>query len=261
MLPNKIFHHRSQHSSLKLIATSLFTLILSSIITTSFAQNQNGENMKDMQEATIIMLNAKSGKELGLSTFLTAGADLVAQTEPQTLLWAALKNDNGMVIFDAFKDIAGRDAHFSGQVAAALKESSEDLVAGGWNNGVLANIGNAKILSGKTSNNPYDIKLAVFIPVIAKEGQSEAVAEFLTSGADIVKESEPKTSYWYALQFSETEFAIIDFFAEQSGVDAHFEGQVAAALKENADQLLIGGWDEGVVANIQSFDVLAMVSQ
>lgn len=214
-----------------------------------------------MKEASYITLKAKLGKENDLASFLTAGADLVAQSEPQTLLWASLKNDSEMVIFDTFADGSGRDAHFAGKVAAALNENAENLVSGGWDNGVIANIKNPKILSSKTSSNAKEMKIAVFIPVKAKAGQAEALAGFLSTGAAIVEETEPKTSYWYALQFSNDEFGIIDFFADQSGVDAHFAGKVATAVQENAGALLIGGWEKGVVANIKQFEVLAMVNK
>lgn len=56
-----------------------------------------------MKEASYITLNAKSGKENDLADFLIAGADLVTETEPQTLLWAALKNDSEMVISTLFQ--------------------------------------------------------------------------------------------------------------------------------------------------------------
>lgn len=56
--------------------------------------------------------------------------------------------------------------------------------------GVTMPINNAAILSGKTSNNASDMNIAVFIPVTAKEGQAEAVVEFLTGGAAIIKETE-----------------------------------------------------------------------
>jgi len=36
---------------------------------------------------------------------------------------------------------------------------------------------------------------------------------------------------------------------------------VAAALQENADALLVGGWEKGVVSNIKQFEVLAMVNK
>lgn len=255
---NAIKQPTAQQNLLKPSLTFIAAIALSILSTVSLAQNMKGN---PMNEATMITLKAAAGQESELANFLTAGADLVAQTEPLTLLWAALKNDEEMVIFDTFADNSGREAHFAGQVAAALNENSDTLVAGGWDEGVVANINNATILSGKTSSNASDMQIAVFIPVTAKEGQEGAVAEFLAGGAAIIEETEPLTSYWYALQFSETEFAIIDFFAEQAGVDAHFAGQVAAALKENADALLVGGWDDGVVANIHQYEVLALISR
>lgn len=244
-------------STLKRIAANLFALALSAVVSQSLAQDTKGPIMK---EATMITLEATSGQEQNLAGFLTNGATLVAKTEPQTLLWTALKNDSSMIIFDTFADNSGREAHFEGQVAAALNENAKTLVAGGWDDGVVSNINNATILSGKTSENASDMSIAIFIPITAKGGQSEALANFLTAGAGIVEETEPQTSYWYALQFSETEFAIIDFFASQSGVDAHFAGAVAAALQDSAEDLVVGGWSDGVVANIQQFEVLAMIS-
>ena len=211
-----------------------------------------------MKEASYITLKAKPGKQNDLADFLTEGARLVAQTEPQTLLWAALNINDEFVIFDTFADGAGRDAHFAGKVAAALNENAENLVDGGWDEGVVSNIKNPIILSGKTSADPSEMKIAGFIPVKAKEGQADALAEFLTSGASIIEKTEPKTAYWYALQFSDDEFGIIDFFADKTGIDAHFAGKVAAAVNENAEALIVGGWDDGVVANIKQFAVLAM---
>jgi quinol monooxygenase YgiN len=221
---------------------------------------ENNDLLKEskMKEASYIKLVAKAGKQKELADFLIVGANLVKETEPKTLLWAALKNDNEMVIFDAFADTSSRDAHFAGKVAAALNANAENLVDGGWDKGVVANIKNPKILSAKNSNNAGDMKKAVFISFTAKEGQTKKLVDFLISGADIVKQTEPKTSYWYALQFSDNEFGIVDFFADQSGIDAHFAGKVAAAVKENADALIVGGWEDGVVANIRQFDVLAI---
>jgi len=166
-----------------------------------------------------------------------------------------------MAIFDAFADSSGRDAHFAGQVAAALQENSASLVQGGWDNGVLADVKNPQVLSGKTSTNPGEMKIAMVTPFKAKAGKAGALADFLKSAASIVEKSEPKTAYWFAVQFSEDEFAIIDFFADQSGVDAHFAGEVAAALKANSGELIAGGWDNGIVANVQKFEVLVMVSK
>ncbi|MCG8596226.1 MAG: hypothetical protein MI785_17940, partial [Kiloniellales bacterium] len=66
------------------------------------------------------------------------------------------------------------------------------------------------------------------------------------------------TLFWVALQVDETNFAIFDIFADNSGRDAHFAGKVAGLLKEQASVLVAGGWDAGVVANVSNFDILAI---
>ncbi|PHS71827.1 MAG: hypothetical protein COB22_06540 [Cycloclasticus sp.] len=214
-------------------------------------------------EATYVPLKAKQGQEQGLAELLIAGARLVTQTEPKTLVWAGLKNKDDMMIFDAFEDASGREAHFAGKVAAALKEKSGSLVQGGWEKGVLADVRNPKVLSTKTSNNPGEMKIALFVPLKAKFGKAGALADFLKTGTAIVEKTEPKTAYWFAVQVFEDEFVVIDFFANQSGVDAHFAGEIAAAIKANAnaEALIEGGWDKDVVANVQKFEVLVMVSK
>jgi len=214
-----------------------------------------------IKEATYAPLKAKQGQEQALADFLVEGAGLVAKTEPKTLVWAGLKNKDGMMIFDVFEDASGREAHFAGQVAAALKDNAGVLVQGGWDKGVLADVRNPKVLSAKTSNNPSEMKIAMFVPFKAKAGQAIALADFLKSAAPMVEKTEPKTAYWFAIQISEDEFAVIDFFADQSGVDAHFGGKVAAALKANSEALIEGGWDKGIVANAQRFEVLVMISK
>jgi hypothetical protein len=52
-------------------------------------------------------------------------------------------------------------------------------------------------------------------------------------------------------------FAIIDFFSNQAGQDAHVGGQVANALKSKANDLIVGGWEDGVLKHFQVFDVLS----
>ncbi|UKS88928.1 antibiotic biosynthesis monooxygenase (plasmid) [Pseudosulfitobacter pseudonitzschiae] len=79
----------------------------------------------------------------------------------------------------------------------------------------------------------------------------------LTAAYPIVADTEPETLFWAALQIDETNFAIFDIFADNSGREAHFAGQVAGLLNERAAELVAGGWDDGVVANIHNFDILA----
>jgi quinol monooxygenase YgiN len=76
-----------------------------------------------------VELKAKSGKEDEVAAFLAGAQGLVA-AEPDTLAWFAVRFDEStFAIFDAFKDEAGRKAHLSGQVAAALMARAGDLLA------------------------------------------------------------------------------------------------------------------------------------
>ncbi|PJI93052.1 hypothetical protein BC777_1919 [Yoonia maricola] len=72
-----------------------------------------------------------------------------------------------------------------------------------------------------------------------------------------MNETEPGTVLWFALQADDT-LAIFDILADNSGREAHFAGQVAGLLNDKASELVSGGWDDGVVANVHNFDVLAI---
>lgn len=212
-------------------------------------------------EAASIQINAKEGQENQLAEFLASGANLVADTEPQTLQWIAQRESNGRFrIVDFFANEEGREAHFAGEVAAALKEQSENLVESGWEHGVVANIGNSKVLSSvvRSGHGKKHPKLASYIQIRAQARQAEKVAEFLTGGAAIVEETEPDTVLWYALQIDEDTFAIYDVFADEAARDAHFGGAVAAALKDAASELVEGGWENGVLTNVVHADVLSV---
>lgn len=111
---------------------------------------KSSTNLSTATEATFILLHAAPGQEKNLANLLTAAADIVTKTEPKTLFWTALKFDNNTyAIFDTFTDESGRTAHFAGQVASLLKEKAVTLVDGGWDNGVLPNIHNYKIIATK----------------------------------------------------------------------------------------------------------------
>jgi quinol monooxygenase YgiN len=76
-----------------------------------------------------VRLEAKSGKEAEVENFLRSGLTLVQQ-EPGTRVWFAIRlGPSTFGIFDAFEDEAGRQAHLSGQVAAALKAKASELFA------------------------------------------------------------------------------------------------------------------------------------
>ncbi|HEY8096916.1 MAG TPA: antibiotic biosynthesis monooxygenase [Methylobacter sp.] len=101
------------------------------------------------------------------------------------------------------------------------------------------------------------ITIANHILITAKVGQEDNLATFLKGGADAVVATEPYTLSWFAARISQNTFLILDFFADQAGMDAHLAGQVAAALKAKADELIEGGWDNGVLKHFQVLEVLS----
>jgi quinol monooxygenase YgiN len=79
--------------------------------------------------ALYVRLEAKAGKEAEVETFLRGGLAIVQQ-EPATTAWFALRlGPSTFGIFDAFPDDAGRQAHLSGRVAAALMAKASELLA------------------------------------------------------------------------------------------------------------------------------------
>jgi len=79
--------------------------------------------------ALYVRLEAKPGKEAEVETFLRGGLAIVQQ-EPATTAWFALRmGPSTFGIFDAFPDDAGRQAHLSGRVAAALMAKASELLA------------------------------------------------------------------------------------------------------------------------------------
>ncbi|MCJ2092714.1 antibiotic biosynthesis monooxygenase [Methylobacterium sp. J-072] len=79
--------------------------------------------------ALLVILNAKPGQEAAVEAFLRDSLPLV-QDEPGTVAWFGLRlGPSTFGIFDAFPNEAGRDAHLSGRVAAALKERAPDVFA------------------------------------------------------------------------------------------------------------------------------------
>ena len=76
-----------------------------------------------------VRLEAKPGREAEVEQFLKGGLAIV-QGEPKTVDWFAIRMGPTIFgIFDTFDDDSGRDAHLSGQVAAALMAKAPDLLA------------------------------------------------------------------------------------------------------------------------------------
>jgi quinol monooxygenase YgiN len=81
------------------------------------------------ETALYVELVAKPGCEAEVEAFL-AGARPLADAEPQTVAWFAVRLDNEtFAIFDAFRDEAGRQAHLEGPIAQALMANAERLLA------------------------------------------------------------------------------------------------------------------------------------
>jgi quinol monooxygenase YgiN len=80
-----------------------------------------------VKTALLVRLEAKPGKEADVEKFLQGGLAVVQQ-EPATIAWFALRlGPSTFGIFDAFPDEAGRQAHLTGQVAAALMAQAAEL--------------------------------------------------------------------------------------------------------------------------------------
>jgi quinol monooxygenase YgiN len=79
--------------------------------------------------ALFVRLEAKPGKQAELESFLRSGLAVV-QEEPATIAWFGIRlGPTTFGIFDAFPDEAGRQAHLSGRVAAALMAKASELLA------------------------------------------------------------------------------------------------------------------------------------
>ena len=79
--------------------------------------------------ALYVKLVAKPGKEEDVEAFLRGGLPIVME-EPATIAWFAIRiAPSTFAIFDAFPDEAGREAHLTGRVAAALMAKASELLA------------------------------------------------------------------------------------------------------------------------------------
>jgi quinol monooxygenase YgiN len=76
-----------------------------------------------------VLLEAKPGKESEVAEFLKSGLAL-ANRESQTTVWFALQfGPSSFGIFDALPDAAGRKAHLTGPIAAALMARAGELLS------------------------------------------------------------------------------------------------------------------------------------
>ena len=76
-----------------------------------------------------VRLEAKPGKADDVAAFLAQGLEMANQ-EATTPLWFALRlGPTTFAIFDAFNDEAGRQAHLTGPIPAALMANAPNLLA------------------------------------------------------------------------------------------------------------------------------------
>ncbi|MEO9511011.1 MAG: antibiotic biosynthesis monooxygenase [Flavobacteriaceae bacterium] len=96
-------------------------------------------------------------------------------------------------------------------------------------------------------------KLGLFVIVNAKPEKANDVKQFLLGGLALANK-EAETRSWYAFQINETTFGIFDTFENEDGRDAHLNGEIAKALLQNADDLLV----DFQVSDINKLDLLAV---
>lgn len=188
----------------------------------------------------LLPLIPQFGKEADLVEFIDAGYSL-AQGEPQTIQWFAVKYENAatFAIFDTFASQAGRQAHLDGQIAAALAANAPNLLLPG-----SVNLNQVDVLASKVgkgaATKTAGLTVGLRVVLEAKPEKVQTVKDFLIGALALVNQ-EPETPVWYAIQFPEAhKFAIIDFFANEAGRDAHLGGEVAKALFAAVDELLAG---------------------
>jgi len=231
------------------VFTATVLIVLFGISIQVFSKTNHKKMKKNTSEkiGLLVMLKAKTGKEQDVKNFLLSGLSLVNQ-EPGTASWYAFQVDERTFgIFDTFENEAGRQAHLSGEVAKALLANADDLLESFE---VKVSIQAVDLLATKLTEG--DEQKGLLVIMKAKDGKTEEVESFLQAGQQLVND-EPKTVSWYAIRIDADTYAIFDTFADNSGRDAHLNGQVAAALMENAP-LILEGFE---TAAIQTIDILA----
>ena len=95
------------------------------------------------------------------------------------------------------------------------------------------------------------VTVGLWVPLEAKPGKEQELADFLESGRALVDE-EPGTTAWFAIRLGPSSFGIFDVFEDESGREAHLSGKVAEALMAKADDLLATPPDIQKVAVIEA---------
>ncbi len=199
-----------------------------------------------VSRALLVRLEAKPGMDAAVENFLQSALPLVAQ-EPATTAWFAIRFGRSEYgIFDVFPDDAGRDAHLSGSVAAALMAKANELFVH------PPRIESVDVLSDKLPATPVstaDTK-GLLLTFKAKSGHDQEVEQFLREAHPLVLE-EAKTTAWFAIRLEPGNYGIFDVFPDNGGRFSHLTGHVPRELAKHALSLL------GSVPDITMLDVLA----
>jgi quinol monooxygenase YgiN len=83
------------------------------------------------------------------------------------------------------------------------------------------------------------VKLALWATVQAKPGKESQVESFFKSALPLAQ-GEAGTVSWYALNLGGGKFGIFDTFQDESGREAHLNGDIAKALMAKAEELFAG---------------------
>lgn len=79
--------------------------------------------------------------------------------------------------------------------------------------------------------------LGLLATLKAKPEQAKNVEQFIKGALDLAK-VEKKTLTWYSFKIDDSTFGIFDTFEDESGREAHLNGEIAKALMGKADELL-----------------------
>ena len=184
-----------------------------------------------MPKALFVEIEAKTGSQEEIAGFLRNALE-TAENEPHTRDWYALRFDEQhFAIFDTFDGNAGRLKHMAGQIGRNLMFKSFTSLTG------LPDFSTFEIVAAKLPNGGAHPMRALYVPIETKLGQGRDFGEFLV-GAKAFVDEEAGTLAWYALRLGPNHFAIVDFFADDAGRDAHLQGYVASGLKEQVGRYL-----------------------
>ena len=79
--------------------------------------------------------------------------------------------------------------------------------------------------------------LAIWAQLEAKKGKEKELEDFLKS-AQPLAQREAGTVTWFAIKMGPGKYGIFDTFKDESGRNAHLNGEIAKALFAKADELL-----------------------